>query len=113
MEDFEQWIASFTTRKHVDRHKYTIDRIDSEFCIVLDCSVDEDAPELSATTCDILIEPRCESDESVRVVANVDRHGVMAFIGAIGLTRFNERVQSAYHELMRSLLRSDIQPAED
>lgn len=111
MSDFEKWVSSFTSRKHVNRSKYTIDRIDPAFCIVLDCSIDTDDPDLSANTCDILIERNCDSDESIRLVANATKYGVMRFIAALGLNRFDDRVKNAFYGVTEPILRTDNDPA--
>jgi hypothetical protein len=110
MSEFEKWVASFTSRKHLNRQKYTIDRIDPHFCIVLDCSHDTDNPELSANTCDIIIErlTECVSDEEepLRLVADADKHGVMRFIAAIGISRFDDKVKSAFYEVTQPVMRN-------
>ena len=107
MNEFEQWVASFASRKHADRHKYTIDGIDSEFCIVLDCNHDTDQPEIMAKTCDILIEGNCDSEYTFRLVPDADKHGVMRFIAAIGIARFDDKVKSAFYATTQPVLRND------
>lgn len=104
---FEQWIASFTAKKHADRHKYTIDGFDAEFCIVFDCSLDTDNPELSSKTCDILVERITDSEETIRLVADANKHQVMRFIAAIGITRMNDKVKKAFYATTQPVLRTE------
>lgn len=104
---FEQWIASFTKKKHRDRHKYTIDGFDGEFCIVFDCDEDTDRPEITSRTCDILIERITDSEETVRVVADAGKHQVMRFLAAIGINRMPDKVKSAFYALTQPVTRTD------
>jgi hypothetical protein len=95
-----EYVRQFTRpmRKHPDR--LILDGFGAEFFLVFNF---EECPELSpelAGTCDIMLVPLNAEDylgDAIRVVANANKHGVMRFLAALGIQRFDEKTKAAFY----------------
>lgn len=92
-------VRTFARPIHGRPTQLILDGFDSEFFIRFDFDDDPDTPEAKGT-CDILIASPMSDDhlaESIRLVANANKFGVMRFLAAIGIGRFNDKVRSAFY----------------
>lgn len=102
--DFE-WACRFTRPKRGYPWRRILDGFGADFFIVFDY---EDCPEFPNTIgkCDIQIVPLQSDDylaDAITVVSDADRYGVLRFLAALGISRFDDRVKSAYYELSNPL----------
>ena len=92
-------VRSFARPMRCKPTQLILDGFDSEFFIRFDFDDDPDTPEAKGT-CDILIASIRSDDhlaESIRIVANANKFGVMRFLAAIGISRFNDKVKTAFY----------------
>lgn len=79
---------------------FILDGFDNEFYLVFDASEDEEEPS-SKGKVDILVahigsHPH-DSESKMRVVTNASKQGIMRFMFAIGVSRFDEQVRKALY----------------
>lgn len=68
--------------------------------LLFDFSHDPETPD-AQYTCDILLVPLPDEDpiaEAMRLVANVNRNGVLRLLAALGIERFPQAVKTAFYE---------------
>lgn len=85
--------------------RFILDGFDHEFYIVFNFEECPESPE-SVGTCDIHVVPLAAEDSlaaAIRVVADANKFGVMRFLAAIGIKRFNDRVKSAFYQTSNPL----------
>jgi len=100
-----KFVKTFTRPvRRCPRH-LLLDSFDFEFCIVFNFSPSPEDPKADGT-CDIHIVPLPSQDvlaDGVRLVANANRHGVMRFLAALGIQRFDDKTKAAFYEMTNPL----------
>lgn len=100
-----KFVRRFTRPVRRRPHHLLLDSFDHEFCIIFNFETDPETPE-SIGTCDIEIVPLPSDDilaDAFRVVDNANKHGVLRFLAALGIQRFDDRVKSAFYEMTNPL----------
>lgn len=98
-------VKTFTRPMRGRPKQLLLDGFDHEYFIRFDF---DECPETPAAkgTCDILISPLSSDDhvaDSIRLVANANKFGVMRFLAAIGIDRFDEKVKTAFYQTSNPL----------
>ena len=92
-------VKTFTRPMRGYKDRFLLDGFDSAFYIVFDFEDDPETP-ASAGTCDIgVVSLWALSDppETVWLVSNANKFGVMRFLAAIGIQRFSDKVKTAFY----------------
>ncbi len=83
-----------------------LDGFDSQCFILFDFEADPETPE-SLGTCDIGVVPlHCGDyslDDVIWLVSNAKLHGVMRFLAALGIQRFDDKVKTAFYSMTNPL----------
>jgi hypothetical protein len=95
-----KFLKSFTRPVRRRPTHLLLDGFDHEFCILFNFETDPEMTDEQRGTCDIEIVPLPTNDvvaDGVRLVANANRYGVLRFIAAIGVSRFDNKVKTAFY----------------
>lgn len=100
MNDLLKLLAAIATKQR--GHRYIIDGMlhHEDWYIWFDVALDDDDPKPG--TCDIHIQkcgtPISDAGNGFRMVKNANRHGVLRFLGAIGVSNLPEKARRAYYQ---------------
>jgi hypothetical protein len=107
-QELVNWIKTFARPKRCHPDEFIVDGFGASFYLLLDCT-DVEEPEENPETvgkCDILIVPVMSDDQpahSICVVDNASKFGIMRFIAALGISRFDDKVKKAFYSMSSPL----------
>lgn len=92
-----------------------LDGFDHEYFLMFDFGPDPENPKFREGNCDIELVPLPADDfiaESLRLVSNANKFGVMRLLAALGLDRFDDKVKTAFYASSNPLRAMAAQPAD-
>ncbi len=99
------WVKKFAWRRRPEPNQYILDGFGGSFYIRFDFDDCDDRP-TSLDTCDILVERVTDDDPvagAICLVNDANKHGIMRFLSALGISQFGDEVKAAYYEMSNPL----------
>jgi hypothetical protein len=102
-----EFVRQFTRPMRNCPNHLILDGFSGEWYLVFNFEEDPELDPKYHGTCDIHVVPLMADDYlHLRVVENANKHGVMRFLAALGIQRFDEKTKAAYYAGSGSVLRT-------